>query len=427
MATNVILPALGIAQDTGKIVEWLKREGERVTQGESIVTIETDKAAVDLEAPASGILARLSAKPGDEVPVAQVIAVILADGEAEQAAAPLATVSSASGAVPAASPALQGREVVAAAVGADGAARSAPARNGRRAASPKARRIAAERGLDIAALRGSGPGGVVLAADVPAATAPVQTMIPGVVESVAPAPASVRPEDRTSATGGEPGEHTLSTVWRLMAERTTQSWTSVPHFFLLREVNATGLIAWRERAAQQVSDAVTYTDLFVKVLAEALRRHPQVNASWAGGTIETHDEVNIGIAVATEQGLVVPVIQRADDLSLRGIARQRADLVARAQAGHLRLADLQGGTFTISNLGMYGIDAFTAIINAPQAAILAVGRIADRVVPVDGKPAVQPMLTLSLSCDHRVVDGARGAEFLATVAALVDDPSELAG
>ncbi|HEX8035202.1 MAG TPA: dihydrolipoamide acetyltransferase family protein, partial [Ktedonobacterales bacterium] len=213
----------------------------------------------------------------------------------------------------------------------------------------------------------------------------------------------------------------------LMAERTTQSWTTVPHFFLVREVNAAQLVAWRKRATQQVSDTITYTDLLVKIVAEALRRHPRINASWSTGTIVTNEEVNVGLAVATEDGLVVPVIRQADDLSLRAIARQRADLVARAQTAQLRLRDLQGGTFTISNLGMYGIDAFNAIINAPQAAILAVGRIVDRVVPVDGQPSVQPTLTLSLSCDHRVVDGARGAEFLATVAKLVEQPSDLAG
>jgi pyruvate dehydrogenase E2 component (dihydrolipoamide acetyltransferase) len=429
MATNVILPALGIAQDTGKIVEWLKAEGERVTQGEAIVTIETDKAAVDLEAPASGILARVSAKPGDEVPVAQVIAVILADDEAAQADTSPAPSASAAIAAPEAPTTPEGQPVMRATAGADGVAASAPARNGRRAASPKARRIATERGLDIAALRGSGPGGVVLAADVLAATATAtaQATATRMVETLAPGPAPIAATAPPTETSSAAADLTLSTVWRLMAERTTQSWTSVPHFFLLREVNAAGLIAWRDRASRQVSDAVTYTDLLVKVVAEALRRHPRVNASWADGTIAAHDVINVGVAVATKDGLVVPVIQRADDLSLRGIARQRADLVARAQAGHLRLSDLQGGTFTISNLGMYGIDAFTAIINAPQAAILAVGRIADRVVPEDGKPAVQPMLTLSLSCDHRVVDGARGAEFIATVATLIEDPSELAG
>jgi pyruvate dehydrogenase E2 component (dihydrolipoamide acetyltransferase) len=232
---------------------------------------------------------------------------------------------------------------------------------------------------------------------------------------------NAQPIAASSAAGGA----TISSVWRLMAERTTQSWTSIPHFFLLREVNAAALISWRARAARQVSAEITYTDLLVKIVAEALRQHPRLNASWDQSAITAHDEINIGLAVATENGLVVPVIHQADDLSLKGIARQRADLVKRAQAQRLRLHDLHNATFTISNLGMYGIDAFTAIINAPQAAILAVGRIVDRVVPVSGLPSVQPMLTLSLSCDHRVVDGARGAKFLAYVAQLIEDPSKL--
>lgn len=412
MATNVILPALGMAQDTGKIVEWLKAEGEHVTEGEPLVVIETDKAAVDLEAPASGILTRVSAVAGEEVPVAQVIAVILSPEESANA-------SSAAESIPAADVApasVAGSSHWTApqqAMATSAPTTANPGRNGHRAASPKARRIAAERGVDILSIYGSGPGGVVLAADVLAASA-----APVAIAQAAPARAT------ESAVVSETA---VSMSWRLMAERTTQSWTTVPHFFLVREVNAAQLMSWRTRAAQQVSDTITYTDLLVKIVAEGLRRHPRLNASWSNGTIVTNEDVNVGLAVATEDGLVVPVIRHADDLSLRAIARQRADLVTRAQSAQLRLPDLQGGTFTISNLGMYGIDAFNAIINAPQAAILAIGRIVDRVVPVAGQPAVQPMLTLSLSCDHRVVDGARGAEFLSTVATLIEQPSELAG
>lgn len=415
MATNVILPALGMAQDTGKIVEWLKAEGERVTEGEPLVVIETDKAAVDLEAPASGVLAQVSAVAGDEVPVARVIAMILSPEEAASAAveksATAAELAPASASMPLTRPASH------TATAATTLPANAPGRNGHRAASPKARRIAAERGVDILSIHGSGPGGVVVAADVLAVSA---------TPAASAATVQAAPERATEGAAGA-AESTVSTTWRLMAERTTQSWTTVPHFFLVREANAAQLVSWRKRATQQVSDTITYTDLLVKIVAEALRRHPRVNASWSNGTIVTNEEVNVGFAVATEDGLVVPVIRQADDLSLRAIARQRADLVARAQAAQLRLHDLQGGTFTISNLGMYGIDAFNAIINAPQAAILAVGRIVDRVVPVVGQPSVQPTLTLSLSCDHRVVDGARGAEFLATVAKLVEQPSDLAG
>jgi pyruvate dehydrogenase E2 component (dihydrolipoamide acetyltransferase) len=207
-----------------------------------------------------------------------------------------------------------------------------------------------------------------------------------------------------------------------MAERTTQGWTSVPHFYLVREVNASRLISWREQVVKRSAEKVTYTDLLVKIVAAALRLHPRVNASWHEGKITLKQAVNVGLAVAVEEGLVVPVILQADTLGLSEIARRRADLVAKAQAGKLRPQDISDATFTISNLGMYHVDAFNAIINAPQAAILAVGRIAERVVPVNGQPAVQPMMVLTLSCDHRVVDGARGAQFLDTIAALVEEP-----
>lgn len=212
----------------------------------------------------------------------------------------------------------------------------------------------------------------------------------------------------------------LSTTWRLMAERTAQSWTTVPHFFLLRDVDATALVGRLEAARRDLDASLTYSDLLVKAAALALREHPQVNARWQQGGIVAAQAVNIGLAVAIESGLVVPVIRDADRLSLGEIARRRNEVVARARDGKLRPDDLRDGTFTISNLGMYAVDAFTAIINAPQAAILAVGRIADRVVAIDGMPAVRPTLALSLSCDHRVIDGARGAAFLASLADLLE-------
>jgi pyruvate dehydrogenase E2 component (dihydrolipoamide acetyltransferase) len=210
-------------------------------------------------------------------------------------------------------------------------------------------------------------------------------------------------------------------VWRVMAERMTQSWTTAPHFYLVREVNASRLISWRARVGKQI----TYTDLVVRLVAAALAQHPRVCVSWKDGTIVQHAEVNIGIAVALEDGLVVPVIHRANTLSLAEIASRREELVTRAQSGKLRPADITGGVFTISNLGMYGVDAFNAIVNPPQAAILAVGRIADRVVPLNGVPAVAPMMVLTLSCDHRALDGARGAQFLGALADLVEEPLAL--
>jgi len=286
--------------------------------------------------------------------------------------------------------------------------KSAAGGNGRAArlvaASPKARRLAAERGLDIGALLGSGPGGAVLVDDVPSPPRP------------AAAPALGAPRE------GAPG---VGTVWRIMAERMTTSWTTAPHFYLVREVNVTRLASWLDQARKQTGAHVTYTDLLIKLVAAALARHPRVNASWKDGAITQNVEINIGLAVAIDDGLVVPVIHRADTLRLPELAARRADLVGRAQAGKLRPADIQGGGFTISNLGMFGVDAFSAIVNPPQAAILAVGRIADRVVAVDGRAVVQPTLVLTLSCDHRALDGAHAAQFLGTLADLVEEPLAL--
>lgn len=394
MATNVIMPALGMAQETGKVLRWLKGEGETVAKGEPLLEVETDKATVELEAPAAGILTGVTASAGDVVPVGQVIAAILAPGEspAQPVALPRLTPSPALGGAAAPSRMTPPAE--------EKPSAPAPALldSGRIAASPKARRLARERGVNLSALSGSGPGGAILAGDLAAAGA--------------------RAEPSSTASP-------LSTVWRLMAERTTQSWTTVPHFFLLREVEATGLVAWSATFKDLLKDlqrSVSYTDLLVKLAATALREHPNLNARWEAGTIAYNDAINISLAIATEAGLVAPVIHEADLLKVSEIASRRRELVERAQAGKLRPDDLRGGTFTISNLGMYAIDAFTAIINAPQAAIIAVGRIAPRVVVVDGEPAVRPMLVLSLSCDHRVVDGARGARFLERLAHLIAHP-----
>ncbi|HEY7850431.1 MAG TPA: dihydrolipoamide acetyltransferase family protein, partial [Ktedonobacterales bacterium] len=268
--------------------------------------------------------------------------------------------------------------------------------------------LAHERGVDLALVMGSAPGAAVSAGDVLTFVAR-----PAVAQS--------------SAAPAEPAQpvSVLHPVWRIMAERTTQSWQQIPHFFLLREINASRMIAWREQARRQRGINVTYTDLLVMAVAHTLRAHPRVNASWRDGAITQHAAVNVALAVAADYGLVTPVIHQADTLDLSAIAQQRMQLVQRAQSGKQRPDDLAGATFTISNLGMYGVDAFNAIIPAPQAAILAVGRIVERVVPLHGVPAVQPMMALSLSCDHRVIDGARGAEFLGALADLLEEPLAL--
>jgi len=451
LAKDVIMPALGMAQETGVLLQWLKAPGETVTKGEPLMEVETDKATVEIEAPASGVLAQVTAGPGDEIPVGQVIAVILGPQEKSSPARsqtdPSASLRTGFGNETQVSAVTSPAEIRPSPLAARLAAEhnldlrqvkpaggrvqkedvlayletqgkqtevsktskvSVGDGDGRIPASPKARRLAAEHGLELATIKGSGPAGAVLAADVLA---------------VATAPAL--PPEPVAAPAATLQTLTTSRAWRVAAERVTQSWTTVPHFYLIREVNAGQLIMWREKAQQRITEKLTYTDLLVKVVAAALRRHPRLNAMWHEGRIVLNEQVNIGLAVAVEEGLVVPVIHQADQLGLGQLAARRKELVARSETNKLSPDDISGGTFTISNLGMYGVDAFNAIVNPPQAAILAVSRIADRVVPVNGQPAVQPMLTLSLSCDHRVVDGARGAQFLQTLAELVEEPMRL--
>jgi pyruvate dehydrogenase E2 component (dihydrolipoamide acetyltransferase) len=380
MSTDVLMPALGLAQETGKVIRWLKAEGDLVARGEPLMEVETDKVTVEIEAPADGTLAAVSAHEGEEVPVGQPVALILAAGEA--APEPVASAPEAA----AVSPERSAPRLVAV----DGPTAR------RRLASPKARRMAAELALDLDAIDGSGPHGAVVAADLAAPSSPARSL------------------------------DEVGSVWRRMAENTTRSWQSVPHFFLLREVDAGRLEGWRESTRRRPGyEGVTHTDLLVKLCAAALREHPRVNASWRDGGLVAQPDVNVGIAVATDEGLVVPVVHGADRLELREISERRRELVVAARENRLRPDDVTGGTFTISNLGMFGVDAFLAIVNAPQAAILAVGRIVDRVVPVAGRPEVRPTMALSLSFDHRVVDGARGAQFLDTLASLVEEPAGL--
>jgi pyruvate dehydrogenase E2 component (dihydrolipoamide acetyltransferase) len=486
MPANVIMPALELAQETGKLLRWIKAPGDAVRKGEPIAEIETDKVTVELEAPASGILQQVTAQEGDVVPVGHTIAVIaessgasaaspasstlspqgrgqgegsrnegadtrikaspLARKVAEEHGVDLAHVRTASGKIEKADVLayVESRRTVAAPTN------GAPATPGTMvAASPKARRLAAERGIDLRALKGSGPAGAVLAMDVPEAAGVSVAAAPPVAEPVATGPFTTGPlttgpltlpspqrgvgvgvPQRGEGVGvperGEGGHgEKVGTVWRVMAERMSASWTSAPHFFLVREVDVARLGAWLAKARTQTGVRVTYTDLLIKLVAAAIVRHPRVAVSWKDGAIERHADVNVGLAVALEDGLVVPVIHRADTLGLEEIAARREDLVTRAQAGKLRPADIQGGVFTISNLGMYGVDAFSAIVNPPQAAILAVGRITDRVIPVDGQPAVRPTMVLTLSCDHRALDGARGAQFLGALADLIEEPLTL--
>jgi pyruvate dehydrogenase E2 component (dihydrolipoamide acetyltransferase) len=289
--------------------------------------------------------------------------------------------------------------------------------------SPKARRLAKEHGVDLTRVRPTGPDGAISSEDVMAAAA-AQSAAPAPKAAPAPAPAAAAPAAAAFASGPASG------IAKLMAERTTQSWTTVPHFFLARDLDAGALNdarAWWGPAVERDRGVkVTHTDLLVALVAQALKKHPKMNASWVNDGIRANPKINVSVAMAVKDGVVGAVIPQADVLSLGEIAILRRDLTERARAGKLRPADLADGTFTITNLGMFNIDAFNAIIAPPQAAILAVGRIADRVVPVNGQVAIRPMMTVTLSSDHRVVDGAQAAMFLNDLAEAIRAP-QLAG
>jgi pyruvate dehydrogenase E2 component (dihydrolipoamide acetyltransferase) len=392
MAFSVVMPALEMAQETGKLLAWRKKEGDSVSKGEPLLEIETDKAVVEVEAPADGLLAGIKATEGSDIPVGQIIAWIVAPGEKPpeetNSAAPAARAGSHAKAEsgPAAPP-----------------VRTAPEASPTAKISPKARRLAKELGVDITTVHGSGTGGEILATDV---------------QSAAEAPSTGAPK---SASVEVP-----TSLGRIMAERTTQSWTTVPHFFVSRNIDAGALNQFREAIVDQIESErgirITHTDLLVALAARVLLKHPRLNASWAGDGIHLHNYVHMGVAIAVNDGVVAGVVRNAHNQGLPEIAIQRRDVAERARAGKLRPPDISDATFTISNLGMFKVDQFSAIITPPQAAILAVGGIADRVVAVEGKPAVRPMMTLTLSCDHRVADGARAAMFLADLAEAVTHP-----
>jgi pyruvate dehydrogenase E2 component (dihydrolipoamide acetyltransferase) len=397
MAFSVVMPALEMAQETGKLIAWRKKEGDRVTKGEPLLEIETDKAVMEVEAPADGVLAGITGSVGSDIPVGQTIAWIVAPGEKPPAEKDAAT----------AAPAVRGKTESHTTAAAAASPQSAAAPGAR--ISPKARRLAKELGVDIAGVRGSGPGGEILASDIQAATMP----------------------DISSGTAASSKSSSLevpTTIGRLMAERTTQSWTTVPHFFVTREVEATALNEYRQKLVAEIERThhirITHTDLLVALTSRVLLKHPRLNSSFTAEGIRIYEHVNMGVAIAVDDGVVAPVIPNSHTANLAEIATLRRGVAERARAGKLRPADIADATFTISNLGMYNVDRFTAIIIPPQAAILAIGSIADHVVALDGKPAVRSTMTLTLSCDHRASDGARAAMFLNDLAVAIREPEK---
>jgi len=418
MATSVVMPALEMAQETGKLVSWKKKEGEQVKKGEILLEVETDKAVVEIEAAGDGVLAGVTAKVDDVVPVGQIIAWLLKAGESVPASA--------------GAPQQSGRKMDSAPAAAAAAPAppepAAPASVAGAKISPKARRLAREHNVDISKVRGSGPGGEILADDIMSAA-----RMPAPPATVSSAPAAPAPAARPSAppapaAAASTDTGAVSSIGKIMAERTTQSWTQVPQFYVTRAVDATNLNASRTRRVPEIERShgvkVTHTDILVAAVARALRHFPRMNGSWNSGAIALHPEVNVALAMAVENAVVTAVIKSADKLALGDIAKQRKELTERARANRLSPSDISGATFTISNLGMMEVDAFTAIIVPPQAGILAVGAIKDQVVAAGGYIGIKPMMNLTLTSDHRVIDGARAAEFLNDVVAGLTDPDK---
>jgi pyruvate dehydrogenase E2 component (dihydrolipoamide acetyltransferase) len=400
VATEVILPRLGQGMESGTIVRWLKSEGEPVEKGEPLFELDTDKVTQEVEAEAAGVLLKIAVAEG-EVPVGQTVAFIGAEGEDVPE--------------PASNTVLQAEEPEAEKPRDEEAPPEAAVEplasssNGRVKASPLARRIARERGIELSGIRGTGPDGRIVAEDVERA------------EAGAPIPASDRLV-QAPVPSGEVERIPLTSIRKTIARRLTEAW-QIPVFQLQTSAEMTRTNALVAKLRERDPDVrVTVTDVLTKVCAQALMRHREVNAEFTEDAILIHPSANIGLAVAAPQGLVVPVIRAAERLSLGEIPRIRADLVGRARESKLRAEDLEGGTFTISNLGMYAVERFTAVLNPPQAAIVAVGATEERVVPVDGGTAVRPMLTLTGTFDHRAVDGAPAAAFLQTLKESLEDP-----
>ena len=442
MATEVKLPRLGQGMESGTIVKWLKDEGEPVKKREPLYELDTDKVTQEVEAEADGVLLKIVVDAG-EVEVGRTIAFIGSEGEdlpsgngGAPAAAPEAEAAAEADGEPAAesdataveeqdeeqtegasAPGMddqraRGQEAAAATAAAETAAvTDAPARpDGRVKASPLARRLAREKGIDIATLAGSGPEGRIVAEDVER----------GVVAVPEAAPATA-----LAAPSGEIEEIELTSTRKTIARRLTEAWQA-PVFQLTVSVDMTRSLELRERLVARLREGETkptVSDLLTKVAAAALLRHPALNAHFAGDRILRFPSAHVGIAVAAPNGLVVPVIRDADRKTIQEIAAERATLVGRARDGKLQRDDLADGTFTISNLGMFGIEQFVAVLNPPQAAILAVGATEEKPVVREGEVVVRPVMTMTITCDHRAIDGADGADFLRTVKELLEEPA----
>ena len=390
MATAVILPKLDEAMLTGKIVKWLRKEGDWVKKGEGIVEIETEKVTFEVEAEESGILSKVMAEAGDEVSVGTIIAFILQPGEeAPEVPEPVIVA--------------KGEEQV--------EVLEAPREAQAIKASPVARKIAQEHNIDIATVKGTGPGGRIVREDV----------LRAVEESKVVAAQPVREELGLAEEQMAP----LSSMRKVIARRMTESFQS-PHFYLTVEVETQELGKTAKQLMPLIENKIgirlTITDLIIRMVAKALEDNPSMNCAYVDGSVKLFKRIDIGLVTAVEGGLVVPVIRQANKKSLEEIAQARTELVQRARDGKLSMAEMRGSTFTISNLGMFEIDQFSAILQPPEAAILAVGRIADKAVVRDRQIVIRPMMTLTLSIDHRILDGVIGSQFLQSLKNYIENP-----
>ena len=401
MAIEVIMPKLGLTMEEGTIIAWLKREGEQITEGESLFEVETDKVTMEVPAPASGILRKVLTKPGSTLAVGQTIAIIAQRNEA---------ISDLPGPPPTTAQTLTMTEPKQVSTPAVAAAEMTSDLLFK--ASPAAKKLAREHGIDLRDLKGSGPGGRIIESDVIQAISNLSSTVL-VPQTDA---ALIRGNDQSHLTGPATEDTVIvSGIRKRTAERMAVSFQTIPHFYLTMEVLADRLVTVRQAFLARVQHEgvrVSFTDLLVKGLAWALRRHPEINSAWENGRIRRNREVNVGIAVATKEGLVVPVIHHADTLSVVEIARRRKAAVEAVRSRKFGLDLLEGGTVTLTNLGAYGVDSFAPIINPPQAAILAVGRITERAVAIQGTLALRPTVFLTLAADHRILDGHEAAAFM---------------
>ena len=404
MSSQVTLPRLGQGMESGTIVRWLKSEGDQVEKGEPLYELDTEKVTQEVEADASGVLLKILAGEGEEIEVGKAIAVIGEEGEDVPDAEPEAKEAKEEPAE-AAAESENGRpeEAEAPAAAEPQVSEPAAADGGRVKASPLARRIARERGIDLRSLRGTGPEGRIVAEDVERA-------------EVAPAPAA--------EPAGEAEVIPLTGIRKTIARRMTEAWEA-PAFQITMTADMSAAIRLREALVARMGEGdakPTYSDILTKVCAVALMRHRAVNALFAGDEIHIQPTANVGIAVAIPNGLVVPVLRSCETKTIPQLAAERADVVARTRENKLKQEDLEGGTFTISNLGMFGVERFVAVLNPPQAAILAVGAIEERAVVRDGELVARPVMELTLTCDHRSIDGATASEFLRTVKQFLEEP-----